>query len=61
MDIEKIKKVYKWDPSKGDYSKSYVHYEKKRNRKKRMRSVLFKIVYLLILTGSIIVIYLKFQ
>ncbi len=61
MDIERIKKSFKWDPSEGDYSKSHVSYERKLNKRKQTRAFLLKILYILILIVSIILIYRKFK
>ncbi|HMS33047.1 MAG TPA: hypothetical protein PKC91_03090 [Ignavibacteria bacterium] len=57
MDIEKVKKNYKWDPMRGDYSKSYVSYERRLQKKKQTRNLLLTILYVLILIASIYLIY----
>lgn len=57
MDIEKVKKNYKWDPMRGDYSKSYVSYERRIQKKKQTRNLLLTILYILILIASIYLIY----
>lgn len=61
MDLEKVKKNYKWDPMGGDYSKSYVSYERRMNRRKQLRSLLLTALYVVILVVAIIVIYKKFK
>ncbi|MDZ4711391.1 MAG: hypothetical protein SGI89_03590 [bacterium] len=61
MDLEKVKKNYKWDPMRGDYSKSYVSYERRIYRRKKIRNVSLTILYIIILIVSIIVIYQKFK
>ncbi len=57
MDIEKVKKNYKWDPMRGDYSKSYVSYERRIQKRKQTRNLLLTILYVLILIASIYLIY----
>ena len=57
MDLEKVKKNYKWDPMRGDYSKSYVSYERRIQKKKQIRNLLLTILYILILIASIYLIY----
>jgi len=57
MDLEKVKKNYKWDPMRGDYSKSYVSYERRIQKKKQTRNLLLIILYILILIASIYMIY----
>lgn len=57
MDLEKVKKNYKWDPMRGDYSKSYVSYERRLHKKKQTRNLLLTILYILILIASIYLIY----
>lgn len=57
MDIEKVKKNYKWDPMRGDYSKSYVSYERRIQKRKQTRNLLLTILYILILIASIYLIY----
>ena len=57
MDLEKVKKNYKWDPMRGDYSKSYVSYERRIQKKKQTRNLLLTILYILILIASIYLIY----
>ena len=57
MDLEKVKKNYKWDPMRGDYSKSYVSYERRIQKKKQTRNLLLTILYILILVASIYLIY----
>ena len=47
MDLEKVKNSYKWDPSAGDYSKSYVSYERKISSKKKSRKFILTLVYIL--------------
>jgi len=61
MDIEKIKKSSKWDPSRGDYSKSHVSYERRINKRKRTRNFLLTLLYIVILIVSVILLYLKFK
>ena len=38
MDLEKVKQNYKWDPSRGDYSKSFVSYERRVQKKKHIKA-----------------------
>ncbi len=57
MDLEKVKKNYKWDPMRGDYSKSYVSYERRLQKKKQTRNLLLTILYVVILIASIYLIY----
>ncbi len=57
MDIEEIKKNYKWDPMGGDYSKSYVSYERSIQRKKRIRNTLLILLYVSVLIAGIIVLF----
>jgi hypothetical protein len=57
MDLEKVKKNYKWDPMRGDYSKSYVSYERRMQKKKQTRNLLLTILYVLILIASIYLIF----
>lgn len=61
MDLEKVKQSYKWDPSEGDYLKSYAHRERKLQRKKLIRNRILKLLYLLFLIAFVILVYLKFQ
>lgn len=55
MDLDKIKKSYDWDPSKGDYSKNHVSYERKLLRKKQMRNFLLLVLYLILLIAAVII------
>lgn len=61
MDLEKVKKNYKWDPNRGDYSKSYVSYERRMYRRKKIRNTFLILLYVLILAASIFFIYRKFK
>lgn len=61
MDIEKVKQNYKWDPSRGDYSKSFVSYERRVQRKKQIATGLLILLYVILLIAGIIMIYLKFK
>jgi hypothetical protein len=61
MDLEKTKKNYKWDPMRGDYSKSYVSYERRMYRRKKFRHLMFIILYVIILIVSIFLLYNKFK
>jgi hypothetical protein len=61
MDIEKVKKHYKWDPYGGDYSKSYVSYERRQVRKKQLRNTFLVALYIIILIVAIISIYRYFD
>lgn len=61
MDLEKVKKNYKWDPMRGDYSKSFVSYERRLHRKKQIRNILFISLYIIALAASIIILYKKFK
>lgn len=49
MDLEKIKKNFEWDPTKGDYEKDDVYYERRLLRKKKIRNLVFTILYILFL------------
>ncbi|MBS1517796.1 MAG: hypothetical protein JSS91_06885 [Bacteroidetes bacterium] len=57
MDLEKIKNTYKWDPASGDYSKSFVSYEKRIKQKQHNKRFILTVVYIIILLISIIIIY----
>lgn len=59
MDVDKIKKNNKWDPLKGDYSKSYISYERNLERKKQIRNKLLTILYIVILITSVVIVYLN--
>ncbi len=61
MDIENIKKNYKWDPLGGDYSKSYASYERRISRRKKNRNLLFISFYIVVLVAGIIVLYKTFK
>jgi len=61
MDIDKVKKHYKWDPYAGDYSKSYVSYERRQIRKKQLRNSFLVTLYIVILIVAIIAIYNYFD
>ncbi len=60
MDLEKVKKNYKWDPMRGDYSKSYVSYERRIQKKKQLRNILLVSLYIVLLIASIVVLYVSF-
>lgn len=60
MDIEKLKQSYKWDPSKGDYSKNYVSYERSVQRKKYLRKLLLTSIYVILLIAVVLLLFLKF-
>ncbi|MEO8210197.1 MAG: hypothetical protein ABI840_06525 [bacterium] len=57
MDLEKVKKNYKWDPTKGDYAKEDVSYERRMSRRKQLRNRVLLIFYLVLLIVSIIIVY----
>ncbi len=61
MDIDKVKKQYKWDPYSGDYSKSYVSYERRMLRKKQIRNTLLIGMYIVLLVIAIILVYNYFD
>lgn len=61
MDLEKTKKQYKWDPYSGDYSKSYVSYERRQLRRKQFRNTMLVALYVVILVVAIIAIYTYFD
>lgn len=61
MDIEKVKKNFKWDPSRGDYSKGYVSYERTVQRKKYLRNVFLVALYIILLIAVVVLLFLKFQ
>ncbi|HQY19506.1 MAG TPA: hypothetical protein PK294_02390 [Ignavibacteria bacterium] len=61
MDLEKTKNSYKWDPASGDYSKSYVSYERKISNKKQSRKSLLTIIFILAIIVSIVVIFIEFS
>ena len=44
MDIEKIKKSYKWDPTKGDYTKSDLSIERRLQKRKQNQNHFMKLV-----------------
>lgn len=56
MDLEKSRKSFKWDPQEGDYTKSYISFERNVFRKKVIRTRFLTILYLLLLTVSIIIV-----
>lgn len=60
MDLEKVKSSYKWDPMAGDYSKSYVSYERKEIMKKQGRSKLYTTLYVILLVLIVVVVFAKF-
>jgi hypothetical protein len=57
MDLEKAKKDYNWDPMKGDYTKSYISYERRMLRRKQIRNRLLILLYIILLIASIIIVY----
>lgn len=59
MDVDKIKKNNKWDPLKGDYSKSYISYERNLERKKHIRNRLLTILYITLLIASVVIVYMS--
>ena len=61
MDLEKIKKNYKWDPMGGDYSKSYVSYERRIHKRKRIRNLLLIALYIVALIAGIVILYKTFK
>jgi hypothetical protein len=61
MDLEKVRKHYKWDPYSGDYSKSYVSYERRMLRRKQLRNTLLIGLYAVLLAVAIILIYRYFD
>ena len=60
MDLEKVKDNYKWDPMAGDYSKSYVSYERKIIKQKQTRTYILTTLYIVILVAIVIIIFVKF-
>ncbi|MBP9192120.1 MAG: hypothetical protein KBF96_06175 [Ignavibacteria bacterium] len=60
MDLEKVKSSYKWDPLGGDYSKSYVSYERKEIKRKQLRSSLLTTLVIVVLVVVVIVLFAKF-
>lgn len=60
MDLEKVKSSYKWDPMGGDYSKSYVSYERNILKKKRIRSYLLTTLYIFALIVIVLIVFVKF-
>ena len=60
MDIEKIKKNYSWDPAVGDYSKDYVAGERRMQRRKKNRKLLFTMLYIALLISAIVILYRTF-
>jgi hypothetical protein len=61
MDLDKVRKQYKWDPYSGDYSKSYVSYERRQVRRKQIRNSLLVALYAAILIIAIIALYRYFD
>ncbi|HAY34266.1 MAG TPA: hypothetical protein PK536_04755 [Ignavibacteria bacterium] len=61
MDLEKVKSSYKWDPNSGDYSKSYVSYERRISNKQKFRKFILTVLYILILLASVVIIFAKFS
>jgi len=59
MDVERIKKDFKWDPSHGDYSKNHVSYERGLLKKKQTKKVWLILLYLIVLIAVIVMIYFK--
>lgn len=57
MDLEKVKKTYKWDPMRGDYSKSHVSYERRIQKRKQTISTIFKIFFILAIIAGVVIIY----
>ncbi len=57
MDLERVKRTYKWDPKAGDYSKSYVSYERRLQRKKQLIKTLLTILYIIILIAGVVIIF----
>ncbi len=57
MDLEKIKKNYKWDPSQGDYPKSHLSHEKKVLRRKQIRNTVLVVLYIVLLIAAVIFVY----
>ncbi|MCB0726584.1 MAG: hypothetical protein R3A12_04735 [Ignavibacteria bacterium] len=60
MDLDKVKSSYKWDPMGGDYSKSYVSYERNQIKKKKVRAYLLTTLYITALIIIVIVLFVKF-
>ncbi len=60
MDLDKVKSSYKWDPMGGDYSKSYVSYERSQLKKKKVRAYLLTTLYIAALIVIVIVLFVKF-
>ena len=61
MDLEKVKQNYKWNPSRGDYSKSIVSYERRVQKKKHIKNAILTALYVILLIAAIVMIYLKFK
>lgn len=61
MDKEKLKHTYKWDPSLGDYSKSYTSYEKRILEKEQKKRSYLITGFILILIISVIILLVKFN
>jgi hypothetical protein len=61
MDLEKVKSNYKWDPSRGDYPKGYISYERRINKKKQLKRFFFVSLYVILLIASIILVYMKIK
>lgn len=61
MDLDKVKQNYKWDPSRGDYPKSFVSYERRIQKKKHIKSAVLTLLYVILLITGIVMIYLKFK
>lgn len=60
MDIEKVKKSFEWDPSRGDYSKSHVSYERRILQKKYKKRIYFLILYMILIILAVIILFVKF-
>ncbi|MEO8664022.1 MAG: hypothetical protein ABI462_00885 [Ignavibacteria bacterium] len=61
MDLEKVKKNYKWDPMGGDYSKSYVSYERRIHKRKRIRNLFLITLYIGALIAAVVILYNTFK
>lgn len=61
MDLEKTKKNYKWDPSRGDYSKSYVSYERRILERKHRKRFYLIILYIFLIIITVTVLFIKFN
>ena len=60
MDLEKVKNSYKWDPMGGDYSKSYVSYERRIVKRNQSKKILLTTTYIIVLVAIVTVIFIKF-